>query len=89
MNSPEEDAERIRKMHLPVTHYIYCPRSHAHWPDLGGVFGVLSLGETSLEKRREIIHQYMTEGRQVRACVNGPYKDIQLIYRAMKEGRQP
>lgn len=87
--SYEEDCETIRKMQLPVTHYIYCPRSHAHWPDLGGVFGGLSLGESSPEERRAIVGRYMAEGRQVRACRNGPYCGIQPIYAAMRAGRTP
>jgi hypothetical protein len=85
----DEAAEAIRRMQLPVTHFIYCPRAHTHWPDLGGVFGALSMGETSPNDRRRIIADYMKEGRRVVACRNGPYRDIQPIYTAMKDGRTP
>ena len=85
----EEDRETIRRFKLPITHYIYCPRSHAQWLDLGGVYGALALGEMSPSQRREVISEYMKEDRQVRPCVNGPHDDIQKIYKAMQEGRKP
>ena len=89
MSTYEEDCEFIRQLKLPITHYIYCPQTHAHWPELGGVCGALSFSETSIENRRAIIAGNIAAGRQVKACINGPYKDIQPIYRAMEEGRTP
>ena len=85
----EEDVEFIRQRQLPITHYIYCPRSHFHWLDLGGVYGALSLQETGPEERRLIIAKYMAEGKQVVPCKHGPYKDIQPILNAVREGRTP
>jgi hypothetical protein len=72
-----------------ITHYIYCPRAHAHWPDLGGVFGALVFSEISIKDRRKIISEHVAEGRQIRTCLNGPYQSIQLIYRAVKDGISP
>ena len=85
----KEDCEFIRRLKQPITHYIYCSRSHAHWPDLGGVFGALALGELTPQERMVIICKYMAEGKHVVVCKNGPYDGIQPIYRAMKEGRIP
>ncbi len=81
--------EVFGKTERPVTHFIYCPRHHRHWPDLGGAHGALTLGGFTDSERREVIHKYMKEGKQVKTCVNGPYKCIQSIYKAFQEGRTP
>jgi len=69
-----------------ATHYIMCDN-----PKRGvyGVIGGLCFTGLSIIGRRHSIHRYMQLGERVVKCVNGPYKDIQQIYLAVREGRAP
>lgn len=85
MGSYEEDCRFIEDLKRPVTHYIFIDDR----PPGQQVFGALSLDHLSVDERRTIVCQYMAEGKRVVLCKNGPYKNIQPIYRAIREGRIP
>jgi len=83
--SYKEDCEFIERLKQPVTHYIFDDTRPLRWQ----VYGALSLDRLTPVERRGVVHRYMAEGRRVIKCKNGPYKDIQPIYRAIKENQIP
>ena len=85
MGSYEDDCHFLENLKRPVTHYIFVDDR----PPGQQVYGALSLDHLSSEVRRIIVCKWMAEGKRVVLCKNGPYKDIQPIYRAIREGRTP
>lgn len=85
MSSYEDDCRFIENLKRPVTHYIFIDDRPPGWQ----VYGALSLEHLFVGERRSIVGKWMAERKRVVACKNGPYENIQPIYRAIREGNVP